>query len=154
MPILNAASSGRICQVGRHVSSSPVVRPTGHLTAIRRMLADFPVQIWLDYRLAAHGDGIRFGQFATVRHTTGVHRRLLLQVLHGASDANIRFSELSLLLRDLGFQERVRGSHHIFTREGIEEILNLQPRSSMAKPYQVRQVRNVIVRYKLAEGIE
>ena len=93
------------------------------------------------------------GQFAPVRHTTGVHRRLLLQLLHGASDANIRFSDMSLL-RDLGFQERVRGSHHIFTREGIEEILNLQPRGSMAKPYQVRQVRNVIVRYKLAEGLE
>ena len=78
----------------------------------------------------------------------------MLQVLHGASDANIRFSDLAHLLRDLGFEERVRGSHHIFTREGIEEILNLQPRGSMAKPYQVRQVRNVIVRYKLAEGLE
>jgi hypothetical protein len=78
----------------------------------------------------------------------------LLQILHGASDANIRFSDLVLLMRDLGFEERVRGSHHIFTREGIEEILNVQPRGSMAKPYQVRQVRNVIVRYKLAEGLE
>ena len=67
-----------------------------------------------------------------MRRTTGVHRRLLLQVLHGASDANIRFSDLTLLLKDLGFQERVRGSHHIFTREGIDEILNLQPRGSMA----------------------
>ena len=83
-----------------------------------------------------------------------MHRRLLLQVLHGSSDANIRFNDLLGLLSDLGFQERVRGSHHIFTREGIEEILNLQPRGSMAKPYQVRQVRNVIVRYKLAEGLE
>ena len=83
-----------------------------------------------------------------------MHRRLLLQVLHGASDANIRFNEMCLLLRDLGFQERVRGSHHIFTREGIKEILNLQPRSSMAKPYQVRQVRSVIFRYKLAVGLE
>ena len=83
-----------------------------------------------------------------------MHRRLLLQVLHGASDAHIRFSDLALLMRDLGFEERVRGSHHIFSREGIEEILNLQPRGSMAKPYQVRQVRNVIVRYKLAEGLE
>ncbi len=83
-----------------------------------------------------------------------MHRRLLLQILHGASDANVRFSELALLMRDLGFEERVRGSHHIFTREGVGEILNLQPRGSMAKPYQVRQVRNVIVRYKLAEGLE
>ncbi|MDX2153703.1 MAG: hypothetical protein SFV54_23370 [Bryobacteraceae bacterium] len=78
----------------------------------------------------------------------------MLQILHGASDANIRFSELALLMRDLGFAERVRGSHHIFTRGGVEEILNLQPRGSMAKPYQVRQVRNVLVRYKLAEGLE
>jgi len=58
-----------------------------------------------------------------------------------------------LLLKDLGFAERIRGGHHISTRQGIEEILNLQ-RSSMAKPYQVRQVRNVIIRYKLAEGLE
>jgi hypothetical protein len=78
----------------------------------------------------------------------------LLQILNGASDANIRFSDLLALMRDLGFDERVRGSHHIFTRQGIEEILNLQPRGSMAKPYQVRQVRNLIVRYKLAEGLE
>jgi hypothetical protein len=78
----------------------------------------------------------------------------LLQILHGASDANIRFSELTLLLGEMGFHERVRGSHHNFTREGVEEILNLQPHGSMAKPYQVRQVRNVIVRYKLAEGLE
>jgi hypothetical protein len=51
----------------------------------------------------------------------------------------------------VGFEERIRGSHHIFTRDGIEEILNLQPRRSRAKPYQVKQVRNVIVRYRLAE---
>jgi hypothetical protein len=78
----------------------------------------------------------------------------LLQILNGASDANVRFSDLLALMRDLGFEERVRGSHHIFTREGLEEIPNLQPRGSMAKPYQVRQVRNLIVRYKLAEGLE
>jgi len=55
------------------------------------------------------------------------------------------------LLRRLGFQMRVRGSHHIFFMEGVEEILNLQPRGSSAKPYQVKQVRNVIFKYKLAE---
>ena len=87
-------------------------------------------------------------------HTGDVHRRVLLQILQGTSDANIRFTELCLLLKDIGFAERIRGSHHIFTRESVEEILNLQPRGSMAKPYQVRQVRNLIVRYKLAEGLE
>ncbi len=53
------------------------------------------------------------------------------------------------MLRKLGFEERIKGSHHIFTRGGVEEILNLQPKGSKAKPYQVRQVRNVILRYRL-----
>ena len=48
---------------------------------------------------------------------------------------------------------RVRGSHHIFFKEGVEEILNLQPRGANAKPYQVKQVRNVILKHKLAEDL-
>lgn len=78
------------------------------------------------------------------------HRKVLLKVLQGASDASIAFSDLRRLLRSLGFQERVRGSHHIFWREGLEEILDLQPKGSRAKPYQVRQVRGLILRYRLA----
>ena len=79
--------------------------------------------------------------------------RLIGRILSGAADQNIRFDDLCDLLRDLGFHERTRGSHHIFARTGIEEILNLQPRESgLAKPYQVRQVRNVLVKYKLAGG--
>ena len=54
----------------------------------------------------------------------------------------------------LGFEERTRGSHHIFTREGIEEILNLQPRGNLAKAYQVRQVRDVVLKYGLADDEE
>ena len=61
----------------------------------------------------------------------------------------ISFAELCQLLHRLGFDERVRGSHHIFTKDGIEEILNLQPKRAKAKPYQVKQVRGVILRYKL-----
>ena len=53
------------------------------------------------------------------------------------------------MLHHLGFEERIRGSHHIFTKPGVEEILNLQPKIGKAKPYQVKQVRNVIVSYKL-----
>ncbi len=52
-------------------------------------------------------------------------------------------------MRNLGFDERVRGSHHIFTKEGIEEITNLQPIGSRAKAYQVKQVRGIILKYKL-----
>jgi len=79
----------------------------------------------------------------------GKHAKLLERILSGRSDAGIRFSELVQLLSHLGFAERTRGDHHIFTRDDIEEILNLQPRGSMAKAYQVRQVRNVILRYGL-----
>jgi hypothetical protein len=75
---------------------------------------------------------------------------LLTRILRGRSDAAIPFNELRTLLRRLGFAERVRGSHHIFTKDGVEEILNLQPRGRHAKVYQVRQVRGVIVRYRLA----
>ncbi len=79
----------------------------------------------------------------------GKYEKLLIQILRGASDANISFDGLCRLLRHLDFDERIRGSHHIFTREGIEEILNLQPLGSKAKAYQVKQVRGVILKYRL-----
>jgi hypothetical protein len=50
----------------------------------------------------------------------------------------------------LGFAERIRGGHHIFSRSGVAEILNLQPRGTVAKAYQVKQVRAVITSYGLA----
>lgn len=76
--------------------------------------------------------------------------KLLDKVLRGASDRDIPFDALCSLLESLGFALRIRGSHHIFAKEGIEEILNLQPKGSSAKAYQVKQVRNVIVKYQLA----
>ncbi len=79
----------------------------------------------------------------------GRYAKLLERILSGRSDANIRFSELVQLLSHLGFAERIKGDHHIFTRDAIEEIVNLQPKGSMAKAYQVRQVRNVILKYRL-----
>ena len=76
--------------------------------------------------------------------------KTLDRVLRGNADANIRFDDLRALLRHLGFAERVRGGHHIFTRDGVAEILNLQARGGKAKPYQVRQVRGVLTAYGLA----
>ena len=74
---------------------------------------------------------------------------LLERILRGTSDANIPFVGICQLLRKLGFEERIWGSHHIFTKQGVDEILNLQPKGAKAKPYQVKQVRNVILKYKL-----
>ena len=75
--------------------------------------------------------------------------KLLTKILLGNADANIPFEQLCQLLKQLGFDERIRGSHHIFTKEGIEEILNLQPKQGKAKSYQVKQIRNLILKYKL-----
>ena len=74
---------------------------------------------------------------------------LLDQILSGASDANVSFNGLCRLLRTLGFNERIRGSHRIFSRSGVVEIINLQPKGANAKSYQVKQVRNLILKYKL-----
>ena len=77
--------------------------------------------------------------------------KVLGTVLRGTSDANIAFADLCRLLSHLGFQARTRGSHRLFFREGIPELINLQRDGSKAKPYQVRQVREVILRHGLAE---
>ena len=78
--------------------------------------------------------------------------KLLDRILRGTSDANIVFEDLRHLLKRLGFAERIRGDHYIFSKDGVEEILNLQPKGAQAKPYQVKQVRGVIVKYRLAGG--
>ena len=71
-------------------------------------------------------------------------------VLGGGSDANVRFDDLRNLLRSVGFEERRRGSHHLFSRPGVAERVNLQREGSHAKPYQVRQVRRILLKYELA----
>jgi len=79
----------------------------------------------------------------------GRRNKLLDRILRGTSDANLAFAELCPLMHRLGFDERIRGGRHIFTKEGVEEILSLQSKGRNARPYQVKQVRSVILRYKL-----
>jgi len=77
-------------------------------------------------------------------------KRILEKVLTGLSDKNIRFSELRNLVLSLGFDERIKEDHHIFTKAGVAEIINLQPlKDGRAKAYQVKQARSIILRYKL-----
>ena len=75
--------------------------------------------------------------------------KTLRRLLSGAADAAIRFDDLCQLLESLGFESRVRGSHHLFRKSDIEEKINLQKEGAQAKPYQVRQVRSVILKAKL-----
>lgn len=72
------------------------------------------------------------------------------RVLLGNADANIDFNELRNLLNHLGFIERIKSSHHIFVRTGVEEIINLQPKGSKTKAYQVKQVRNIILKIEVS----
>ena len=74
--------------------------------------------------------------------------RIRKNVLGGGSDANIRFDDLRNLLFSIGFEERTRGSHHLFSRPGVGERVNLQREGSHAKPYQVRQVRRILLKYE------
>jgi len=77
------------------------------------------------------------------------HKKLALRILSGIADKNIPFSELCELLKHLGFQLRIKGDHYIFYKEGVNEIINLQPHQNKAKPYQVKQTRNLLIKYKL-----
>jgi len=78
--------------------------------------------------------------------------KTLRRILSGTSDASIRFDDLCSLLESLGFEKRVKGGHHIFRKAGVEEKINLQRDGNNAKPYQVKQVRTVLLKYKLGEA--
>ena len=79
-----------------------------------------------------------------------MEKKLIQKILSGLSDKNIRFEDLRKLLLSLDFKQRTKGDHYIFTRNNMEEIINLQPlRDGKAKAYQVKQVRNIILKYKI-----
>ena len=79
----------------------------------------------------------------------GQHEKLIQKILSGRQDTSVLFSEAVSLLQALGFSLRVKGSHHIFYQEGVLEIINMQPDGSKAKAYQVKQIRDLIVKYRL-----
>jgi predicted RNA binding protein YcfA (HicA-like mRNA interferase family) len=83
----------------------------------------------------------------------GRRRKLMDRILSGRSDANIPFEQTVNLLEYLGFDKRINGSHHIFTREDIEELIDLQEVEGKVKPYQVKQVRAVLKKYNLRKEL-
>ncbi len=86
---------------------------------------------------------------ATIEIVMSKNTKLINKILSGTSDANISFKDISNLLIALGFEVRIRGSHHLFRHEKYRETINIQRDGSHAKPYQVKQVRNIILRNKL-----
>lgn len=81
------------------------------------------------------------------------YEKLLLSILSGTQDRNILFADLQTVLNRLSFQCRIKGDHFIYTKDGVEEIINIQPVGNKAKPYQVKQVRNIILKYQLGGDI-
>lgn len=79
----------------------------------------------------------------------GRFEKLLIKLLRGNADQNFSFEELRKLILNLGFDERISSSHHIYSKTGVDEIINIQPKQNKAKPYQVKQVRNLVIKYKL-----
>ena len=75
--------------------------------------------------------------------------KLMLKLLSGYHDRNIKFVELQRLLYLLGFQCRIKGDHFIYWKDGIDEIINIQPDGNKAKPYQVKQIRSIIRKYDM-----
>jgi predicted RNA binding protein YcfA (HicA-like mRNA interferase family) len=81
-------------------------------------------------------------------------QKIIEKILTGISDKNIRFDELRRVLLSLGFDERIKGDHHIFSKDEMLEIINIQPlKDGKAKAYQVRQTRNIILKYKLHKEV-
>ena len=75
--------------------------------------------------------------------------KLIEKIITGKSDSNIKFNELCGLLLKLGFKVRIKGSHHIYFKEGLNEIINIQEINGHAKPYQVKQIREIIINNNL-----
>lgn len=76
-------------------------------------------------------------------------QKVLDRVLSGKADANIRFIGASHLLTRMGFAERIEGDHHIFTKPGVQGLIDLQPQGTLCKPYQVKQMRKLLRAYHL-----
>ena len=70
-------------------------------------------------------------------------------IMGGQQDKGIRFTDLCAILRERGFDERTSGSHHIYYKTGVMEIVNIQPDGAKAKPYQVKQIRVLFNKYGL-----
>ena len=75
--------------------------------------------------------------------------KTLETVLSKQNDTNIRFNDLQVLLKQLGFEYRVKGDHFIYYNTDFREIINIQPDGNKAKAYQVKQVRDIIFKYNL-----
>jgi len=84
----------------------------------------------------------------------GQFEKILIKILCGTKDNDIDFDDLCKVLLNFEVKVRIKGSHHIFYKDGLAEIINIQPNGAKAKSYQVKQVRHIILKYKLGGAID
>lgn len=77
------------------------------------------------------------------------NQKVFFDIMSGLKDGNIKFADLQRILEILGFQCRIKGDHFIYYKKGVSEIINIQLNGAKAKPYQVKQIRNLVLKYKL-----
>lgn len=77
------------------------------------------------------------------------NEKIFQDIMSGSKDSNIKFRDLQKILDVLGFQCRIKGDHFIYYKSDVEELINIQPTGNNAKAYQVKQVRGLILRYKM-----
>jgi hypothetical protein len=82
------------------------------------------------------------------------YQKLFMQIMSGTQDSNISFADLQKILTLLGFTVRIKGDHFIYFKDGVEEIINIQPVGNKSKPYQVKQVRNIILKYRMGGNFD
>lgn len=82
------------------------------------------------------------------------YQKLFMQIMSGTQDSNISFADLQKILTLLGFTVRIKGDHFIYFKDGVEEIINIQPVGNKPKPYQVKQVRNIILKYRMGGNFD
>lgn len=75
--------------------------------------------------------------------------KIAQSIMSGTHDRNIKFIDLQKILHVLGFKCRIKGDHFIYWKDGVDEIINIQPDGNKAKAYQVKQVRNIILKYQM-----
>lgn len=76
------------------------------------------------------------------------YKKLYRQIIEEGK-SSLSFADLQFFLEKTGFSLRCKGDHFIYTLNGISEIINIQPDGKSAKKYQIKQIRQIVLKYKL-----
>ncbi|MDE6917369.1 MAG: type II toxin-antitoxin system HicA family toxin [Lachnospiraceae bacterium] len=80
------------------------------------------------------------------------YEKIRSDILSGNCDKNISEMDMKFFLNKIGAShKRTTGSHMQYTIDNIPELINIQPKNGKIKPYQVKEIRNIVNKYRLGE---